>query len=92
MDLRLLRLLAILLGDAGLVLLVLTFVLRLGLNSIVNLVAIPLIMASLVLWFKWSALKTKKAKSDWNEPHSASLLLLIGRKARLGFRNAFQLG
>ena len=62
MDLRLLRLFAILLGDAGLILLVLTYVLRLGLNSIVNLVALPLIMASLVFWFRWSALKAKESK------------------------------
>jgi hypothetical protein len=58
---RLLRLFAILLGDAGLILLVVAFVFRLGLDSIVTLVALPLTIIGLLLWFRWFSLKAKES-------------------------------
>ena len=62
MNLRLLRLVAIALSDAGILLLVLTLVLRLGLDSIVTVVATLLIAAGLILFLRWSALKAKVAR------------------------------
>jgi hypothetical protein len=60
-NLRLLRLFAILLGDAGLILLVVAFVFRLGLDSIVILVALPLMIIGLLLWFRWFSSKARKS-------------------------------
>ena len=52
---RWLRLVGIVLGDAGIALAILTFIVRL--DSIVRLVAVILIVAGVVLLFRWSALK-----------------------------------
>ncbi len=55
MNLRLIRLGGIVLGDVGIALAILTFIVRL--DSIVRLVAVILIVAGVVLLFRWSALK-----------------------------------
>jgi hypothetical protein len=61
-NLRLLRLLASVISDVGIILFVVTFVFRLGLDSIVSLVAVLLMVAGLVLFFRWGALKAKEAR------------------------------
>jgi hypothetical protein len=50
-------------SDVGIVLFVVTFVFRLGLDSIVSLVAVLLMVAGLVLFFRWGALKAKEARN-----------------------------
>ena len=62
MDLRRLRLVAFVISDVGIILTVLTFVLRLGLDSTVGLIGVILVVAGLVLLFRWSALKAKESK------------------------------
>jgi uncharacterized membrane protein HdeD (DUF308 family) len=61
-NLRLLRLVGILLGDAGIVLATLTFFVRL--DSIVRLFAVILIVAGVVALFRWTALKGEVGKND----------------------------
>ena len=58
MNLRRLRLVGIVLGDVGVALAILTFIVRL--DSIVGLVAVILIVAGLALLFRWSALKASE--------------------------------
>ena len=58
MNLRRLRLVGIVLGDAGIALAILTFIVRLDL--IVRLVAVILIVAGVALLFRWSALKASE--------------------------------
>ena len=58
MNLRRLRLVGIVLGDAGIALAILTFIVRL--DSIVRLVAVILIVAGVALLFRWSALKASE--------------------------------
>jgi len=57
-NLRRLRLVGIVLGDVGVALAILTFIVRL--DSIVGLVAVILIVAGLALLFRWSALKASE--------------------------------
>jgi hypothetical protein len=57
-NLRRLRLVGLVLGDAGIALAILTFVVRL--DSIVRLVAVILIVAGVALLFRWSALKASE--------------------------------
>jgi len=57
-NLRRLRLVGIVLGDAGIALAILTFIVRL--DSIVRLVAVILIVAGVALLFRWSALKASE--------------------------------
>jgi anaerobic C4-dicarboxylate transporter len=57
-NLRRLRLVGIVLGDAGIALAILTFIVRL--DSIVRLVAVILIIAGVALLFRWSALKASE--------------------------------
>lgn len=62
MNLRRPRLVAFVISDVGLVLLALTLVLRLGLGSIMTLIAVILMVAGLWLLFRWSAFKAKESK------------------------------
>ena len=62
MNLRRLRLAGIILGDVGIVLAILTFVVRV--DPIVRLVAVILIVVGVVLLFRWSALKATEVKND----------------------------
>jgi hypothetical protein len=57
-NLRWLRLVGIVLGDAGIALAILTFIVRL--DSIVRLVGVILIVAGVALLFRWSALKASE--------------------------------
>jgi anaerobic C4-dicarboxylate transporter len=57
-NLRRLRLVGLVLGDAGIALAILTFVVRL--DSIVRPVAVILIVAGVALLFRWSALKASE--------------------------------
>jgi hypothetical protein len=61
-NLRRLRLVAFVISDIGIILTVLSFVLRLGLDSTVGLIGVILMAAGLVLLFRWSALKANKTK------------------------------
>jgi hypothetical protein len=61
-NLRLLRLAAFVVSDAGLILLVLTFILRLGLDSIEALVGTILMAIGLVLILWCGALKPREGK------------------------------
>ena len=71
MNMRQLRSVGIVLGDVGIVLAILTFIVRL--DSIVRLVAVVLIVAGVVLLFRWSALKaTEGQKTDGIKSQSAS--------------------
>ena len=60
MNLRRLRLAGIVLGDVGIALAILTFIVRL--DSIVRLVAVILIVAGVVMLFRWSALKANQGQ------------------------------
>ncbi|HLC10907.1 MAG TPA: hypothetical protein VJL56_03565 [Candidatus Bathyarchaeia archaeon] len=60
MNLRRLRLVGIVLGDVGIALAILTFIV--GLDSIVRLGAVILIVAGVVLLFRWSALKANQSQ------------------------------
>jgi len=68
-NLRRLRLVGIVLGDAGILLAILTFIVRL--DSIVSLVAVILILAGVVALFRWSALKADVGKNDGAGSHFA---------------------
>jgi hypothetical protein len=59
-NLRRLRLVGIVLGDVGIALAILTFIV--GLDSIVRLGAVILIVAGVVLLFRWSALKANQSQ------------------------------
>jgi hypothetical protein len=74
-NLRRLRLVGIVFGDVGIVLAILSFVVRL--DSIVRLVAIILIIAGVVMLFRWSALKANEDQNDGNGLHSLRGLLLM---------------
>jgi hypothetical protein len=69
-NLRRLRLFGIVSGDVGIALAILTFVVRL--ESIVRLVAVILIVAGVVMLFRWSALKANVAQNDGTGPHSGN--------------------
>ena len=60
MNLRRLRLVGIVLGDVGIALAILTFIV--GLDSIVRFGAVILIVAGVVLLFRWSALKANQSQ------------------------------
>ena len=64
MNLRRLRLAGIVLGDVGIVLAILTFVVRI--DPIVRLVAVILIVVGVALLFRWSASKATEVKNDEN--------------------------
>jgi hypothetical protein len=55
-----LRLVGIVLGDVGIALAILTFIVRL--DTIVRLAAVILIVAGVVLLFRWSALKANQSQ------------------------------
>jgi len=57
------------LADVGIVLAILTFVVRL--DSIVRLVAVMLIVAGVVTLFRWSALKANEVHEDETRSGSA---------------------
>jgi hypothetical protein len=59
-NLRWLRLVGIVLGDVGIALAILTFMVIL--DTIVRLVAVILIVAGVVLLFRWSALKVNQSQ------------------------------
>jgi hypothetical protein len=64
-----LRLVGIVLGDVGIALAILTFIVRL--DTIVLLVAVILIMAGVVLLFRWSALKATQSQRMRGTAYSA---------------------
>jgi uncharacterized membrane protein len=61
-NLRLLRLAALVVSDAGIVLFVLTLVFGIGIDSTITLVAVILMATGLALYLGWSALKAKEAR------------------------------
>jgi len=59
---RPLRLVAFPISDIGIVLIAVTFVLRLGLDSIVSLFAVSLMAAGLVLFLRWGCVESQGGK------------------------------
>jgi hypothetical protein len=77
-NLRLLRLAALVISDAGIVLFVLTLIFGIGIDSTITLVAVILMATGLASYFGWSALRAKEASErNGNDQHAEMALIKL---------------